>query len=186
MEMPYAIMKRFIRENCIFKGDFQLSAGGSSEFYFDMKRALLNNDFIHALGSYYYCVFQPEEEISMMGGYGTGAALLMPTLLSASVDEARRFNGVLVRESKKHGMRHRIENKISGPHNIMVVDDVLTTGKSINIACEAFGKIEYDVKKIFVLINRADEETTKAISAKHKAPVVSVFKTADFDLEDKP
>jgi len=176
------MLRKFIQENCILKGGFSLSAGGESDIYFDMKRALLDSDFINALISEYrYRLCPYKDATTAIGGCGMGAALLVPLLLLGGKYEHAPLNGMIVRDPKRYGTKNIIEGRLPGQQRISVVDDVLTTGNSINIACSAFKDAGYMIKDVFVLINRANNETINSIYQKYKVPITSLFHASEFE-----
>jgi orotate phosphoribosyltransferase len=173
-------MKEFIQKNCILKGNFALSNGGSSSIYFDMKRALLNVKFIAPFLQYFSIHIKPDYRlIDGIGGYGMGAALMIPNLLLTGL-KGEPLKGFLVRESKEHGTQNYIENKQEAPQTILIIDDVLTTGRSLSIAASAFKDVGYKISGFFVLVNRADKKTTAELKKKLQYPMHLLFHADEF------
>lgn len=174
-------MKDFISKNCVLTGVFSLSDGEKSEIYFDLKRALLDKDFLGWFIFHWNTKICPYAgKIDAIGAYGVGGALLLPILLHGGGHYYYDLKGMLIRNPKDHGTQNIIENNQSPGQRVLVVDDVLTTGKSINIACGLLEGAGHKVVDIFALLDRSDDKARKALSEKYGLPIKSLFKADDF------
>ena len=96
------------------------------------------------------------------------------------------FGLVVRKEPKTHGTRTLIENDPDEESQILVVEDVITTGGSIAHACDALIAEGHSVAGIFTLLDR-EAGGREMLEKKYGAPVLPLFKMSDFPeaREDK-
>ena len=183
-------MRLHIQEQCLLSGkDFKLSAGSSSSFYFDCKKATLNGDFLQWVSDYILQAIVPRlpEPVDAAGGMTLGADFMTAALVmrAAQTGLALREGCIVRKEPKQHGTRSRIENELGDTEpRILVMDDVITSGASIGIACREFQQSGYRVVALLTLIDRQAggvEDLKKGFNL----PVISLFRASHFTLPDK-
>lgn len=132
--------RTFLAE-CLFQhvefGEFELSSGGTSSVYVNVKPLLLDSFCLSHI-AIHMCGMVPPE-VSLIAGIGLSGALLVPAILSAS---ARPMNGLIIRkENKRHGLVTRIEGDSAFKgREIALVDDVLSTGSNLRFASHILKK----------------------------------------------
>ena len=182
-------MHSHIQDQCLLSGkDFKLSAGGSSSFYFDCKKATLNGDFLLWMSDYILQVIGPRlaEPIDAAGGMTLGADFMTAALVMRAAEQglALREGCIVRKEPKQHGTRSRIENELDNKPRILVIDDVITSGASIGIACREFQQSGYRVVALLTLIDR-QAGGVENLKKGFDLPVISVFRASDFTLPTK-
>ena len=80
------------------------------------------------------------------------------------------------RESKQYGLQKRIEGNVKPP--IVLVHDVLTSGKSVMSAIEAVNKEGYSVEGVVFVIDRQEGESN--LLKQNNIKYSSLFKHSDF------
>ncbi len=177
-------MKEFIENKCFLTGDFELSTGIKSNFYFDCKKATLNGYFLHLLTEYILDEIIPTlpEQPCSVGGLTLGADFMTAALALKSYEKGLKMKqgSIIRKEPKKHGTRNCIENELTDDEKtILVMDDVITSGKSIEKACGEFKQAGY---KIIALLTIVDRETGDLEHLKNKfdVPVLHIFTKSDF------
>jgi len=176
-------LKDFIQENCVLKGNFALSAGGSSGVYFDMKRATLNGDFLYWLQRYFQCYISTKfPTTNIIAGHSVGADFIVAALIGTyNIRTRERMQGSIVRKPKGHGTESTIENRLTlRVRNTLVWDDVITTGKSVGKAAGVLFNAGYDIKGIWSIVNRGGCKVKKELSERFECPVNSIFEEEDF------
>ncbi|MFH0974752.1 MAG: orotate phosphoribosyltransferase [Spirochaetota bacterium] len=160
---------------------FTLTSGALSPYYFDCKAATLDPEGCFLIGQ---LIFEKARDfgIDAAGGLTLGAD---PISLSISL-EAFRNNAfiyplIVRKEPKKHGTQKWIEGNLEKIKNVMVIDDVITTGKSTIQAIEKLREAGLIVEKAFVIIDR--EEGGRENIEKLHVQVFSLFKRSDFDAK---
>lgn len=161
---------------------FTLSAGQASNFYFDCKKAMLDGECIGLIADEFLeeIAHLPDRPTSI-GGLTMGADFIVAAVIQRS-HETRKgiIKGSVVRkEPKKHGTRNFIENQLPAGTKIVVVDDVITSGKSTAQACKEFMKADYEIVGIVALVDR-EAGGKESLEAEFDCPVRAIFKKSDF------
>lgn len=140
------------------RGEFTLRSGKKSDFYFDARLVTLD-----PLGLSYACEELKHnllgawtDKITALGGPATAA---IPLIAGVGVDLPGGLRKLFyVRgEAKDHGTKRRIEGPPLGPDdNVMLVDDVLTSGTSLLDAYAAVKETGAQVRGAFVLVDRQE------------------------------
>jgi len=155
-------------------GEFQLSSGGTSDYYIDCRATTLDAKGARLTGEVFW------EEIrrrgwkaQAIGGLTLGAD---PIVVAASVVSGE-LHGFLVRKAEKqHGTGQRIEGFREKGARVVIVDDVCTTGASTVQAIEAAREFGFNIVGVMCLVER-EEAKGRANVEKAAAPVpfVAVF-----------
>jgi len=85
-------------------------------------------------------------------GYGFGAYPLVCSVLS--VPDGNRFNGGLVREERKeHGRRRIVEGPVNRDEPVVLLDDIINSGRSASQALRLLRRAGLDVVGLLTLFN---------------------------------
>jgi len=119
-----------MRIGAIRFGEFKLTSGTESPYYIDLRLAPSYPDVLDKIGDLYAEVIknevQPRWKIDRIAGIPT-AGVPIATVVSQKL----RIPLIYVRkEQKSHGLGNRIEGVVEDKDNILLVDDLITTGKS--------------------------------------------------------
>jgi len=164
---------------------FKLSSGGSSCFYFDMKKTTQSPDGMHLAGK---LVFEKIMELGLspdaVGGLTLGADPIAFAVAFYSYFTKNPVQAFVIRkEPKGHGLKLPIEGNVESGDHVVIIDDVVTTGastiKAINTARE-FGLI---IDAVIVLVDRCEQNGRQNIEALG-FKVYAIFNVRDF-LEAK-
>ena len=150
-----------------------LSSGITSLYYYDLRKVTFDPTGISLIGDLLY------DEISLLGAKSVGgpeiAAIPIITAILIKGASERELKGFVVRkQAKDHGLKHMIEGDLKEP--VVMVDDVLTTGASLNRAIEAVMKKGFSVNHVFCILDRQENNELKNSHYKIK----SLFKHSDF------
>jgi len=174
-------LRRLIDKLCIIEGDFVLSTGVKSRYYFDCKTVTLDGEGLTLIGQE---LLKEIEKLptkpTAIGGLTMGADFITAAVIMLSHQTGGKvLHGSIVRkEPKKHGTRRKIENELPSGTKIVVVDDVITTGSSTLKACQEFEEAGYKIVGILAVVDR-EEGGKKTLEEKYKH-VRTLFKTSDF------
>ena len=138
----------------IIYGDFLLSSGISSKYYFDGRLLTLHpkasNLFGFALLPMLYAY-----DVDSVGGPTIGADPLIGAIVSESYDSEKPLTGFIVRKGeKKYGMHHMVEGYLG--KDVAIIDDVCTSGKSILQSIDIVEELGCNVKLVFCILNRME------------------------------
>lgn len=133
---------------------FQLSSGGTSRDYIDAKRAIARGprfalvaEAVEALAA------SLEVEFDAAGGMTMGAD---PIGVAVAMRMGTGWFSVR-KTAKGHGRQRRVEGKELTPGiSVLLVDDVITSGRSILEALDALEEVEAEVTLATTLVDRGE------------------------------
>ncbi len=135
---------------------FKLASGRTSNYYVDCKKVTLNSEGLLLVGQLIYEKFK-DLDIHGVGGLTLGADPIAISACLISTQNGKPVNPFVVRkQAKGHGTGAFIEGVVKQGDNVVIIDDVITTGgstiKAINRAREA----GFNVLKAVVLVDREE------------------------------
>lgn len=159
------------------KPTIKLSSGEMSDFYADCRKVTLS-----AIGQ--YCIGQLMYEVmrhtgaKYVGGLTLGADPIVSAISYTSMLHKNPIDGFLVRKkTKDHGMGNVIEGRFKG--DVVIVDDVLTSGGSIIQAIEQAKIHGLNVVMAMVILDREEMNGRENVE-KHVKPLISLFRKSSF------
>ena len=153
------ILLKILRELSYEEGDFTLVSGKKSSFYIDAKETTLNPEGMYLVGQLMYAMAREIPGIDAVGGVSIGGDPLVSSVVLASYINKDNLVGFLIRkEPKGHGTNQWIEGgkNLKPGMNVIILEDVVTTGGSSLKAVDAVEKGGYKVKGIIALLDRLD------------------------------
>ncbi len=152
-----------LRSNSLLKGRFVLASGKVSDYYFDCKRTTLASPRGLELASKWMlerlkAMDRAGRKVDAIGGLTIGAAPLSVAVSQRALREGGWTLPVFVvrDEPKAHGTQQLIEGSIEAGWNVVIVDDVMTTGKSVQKATQAVEAQGAAVAAVLVLVDREE------------------------------
>ena len=137
-------------------GEFTLSSGEKSSYYFDGRLLSLSTNGAVLLGESIWAKMVAVGA-SVVAGPTIGADPLIGATLAIAGMQRGIASGLLVRpEAKRHGTGKQIEGLIKEGETVLVVDDVCTKGGSLLRSIEALEKVELTVAGVMVVLDRAE------------------------------
>ena len=137
-------------------GDFTLTSGKKSSYYFDGRLLSLDPEGAHLISSALLPLLREA------GAQGVGGTTLGADPIVAAVALASHWGGtpipafIVRKESKEHGTRQNIEGPLPVDNRVAVVDDVCTTGRSLFHAIEAAEAAGCTVVKVVAVLDRRE------------------------------
>ena len=168
-----ADLKALLLKKSVRTGDFTLASGKKSDLYIDCRVTAMDPFGAALIGELGWDAVRSKihsEKLSIqaIGGMTLGADPISLAIGMASArshpEEALQVFTVR-KEPKSHGAGKQIEGNFSPGDNIVVVDDVITTGGSTIKAVEAIESAGGHVKFCIVLVDR-EEGGREAIEAR--------------------
>jgi orotate phosphoribosyltransferase len=151
-------LKRRLREKSLFRGEVTLSSGKKSNYYLDCRLTTLDPEGSVLVGhAILELLAKKGIRAGAIGGMSIGADPVVSAVVALSHLEGRPLRGFLVRkERKEHGRQKQIEGLEPGAvHDVVIVDDVCTTGQS---TLDAVAAAESEGMKVVAVISVVDRE----------------------------
>lgn len=175
-------LHRLIDTLSLQRGEFTLSSGRKSNYLFQLRQTTMHPEGAHVLGDV-IVDFMNAQTIGCVGGLAVGAIPLVSAILVLSYSKQTPVDAFFVRkEAKSHGALERIDGYVRDGGEVLIVDDVATSGGSILKAIEGM-KAEFPscrVSKALVVVDR--EEGAAASLAEQGIELFSIFKRSDFQV----
>jgi orotate phosphoribosyltransferase len=147
---------------------FTLSTGKQSRFFFNCKPVTLSSDGASLVADAFLDkLSQLPEPVAAVGGLTIGADPIVLAVMMRARERGQRLEAFLVREKQKtHGLKERIANAPPRGSRVVVVDDVVTTGRSTIEAIDAATEAGCIVIGVIVLMDRLEDNGAGNIQAK--------------------
>jgi orotate phosphoribosyltransferase len=155
-------------------GEFQLSSGSTSDYYIDCRVTTLDARGAQLVGEVFLAEIREQGwEAGAIGGLTMGAD---PIVVAVAVTSGT-MHGFLVRKAEKqHGTGQRIEGFREKGAQVVIVDDVCTTGSSTVQAIEAAREYGFEVVGVMCLVERQDAHGRPDVEkAAAPANFISIF-----------
>ena len=136
------------------EGDFVLSSGARSTYYINGKQVTLHPQGALAIGRLLFSMLPSDTQA--VAGLTLGADPIVSAVSVVSTLENRPIPALIVRkEAKGHGTQAYIEGPALPPGTpVVVLEDVVTTGRSAWQAVERLRQAGYTVDTILALVDR--------------------------------
>jgi orotate phosphoribosyltransferase len=143
------------RRSLLQDRDFVLASGRSSNFFFDMKRTVLDPEGAGLVADLLFHRIR-DEEVDAVGGLETGAIPIVATLCARSWPEKPVAGFFVRKEMKGHGTDQRIDGLLERGSRVILFEDVTTTGASVMQAAEQARRLDCAIVKIISVVDRLE------------------------------
>ncbi len=174
-----AELLKLVNEKAVRKGEHTLSSGKKSSYYIDGKQVTLDPQGLLLLGKVILAMLHGTQA-DAVGGPTLGADPIAAAVSLLSSQTGKPVRAFIVRkEEKKHGTQKCIEGPELKPGDrVVVVEDVITSGKSVMDAIGEIEKLKARVVKVICLVDR-EEGAEKLLERYNFSPV---FKKSELNL----
>lgn len=157
------------RANAIQYGEFELSHGGTSDYYIDKYRFETDPRCLSLIAK----AFAERVEEPALAGVALGA---VPLVAVTSVETGRPY--VIVRKKQKeYGTGNLIEGEIEADETVVVIEDIATTGRSAADAVSALREAGARVERVLVVVDR--EEGARELLSDHDIELEALLTASD-------
>ena len=144
-------------------GEFTLSSGKKSSYYFDGRLLSLNPEGANLIGKSLLPLIY-KSSVEAIGGPTLAADPIVTAVSLASYAQGEGIPGFIVRkETKEHGTAQLIEGHITPGSKVAIVDDTCTTGGSLFHAIQAAESYGCEVVKVIAVLDRREGGTEELI-----------------------
>ena len=160
-------LKKLIEDEYLERGNFTLSSGRKSEYYFDIKSLMLDPLGARLVGNAMRNLIPKHlqnQERLCLGGLELGAALLAPIMSMQGF-----YTFVIRKKAKDYGLGGRIIGDLNWDGHVILMDDVITSGASIQECKDYLSGALINPIYIMCIIDRSDDKK-----------YLSLFKESDF------
>ena len=165
--MKQELKKLLIETGAVKTGEFTLSSGKKSDLYVDCRKVTLHPRGAKLIGK---IILEKIKglKVDAVGGLTLGADPIIGAVVTLS-----DIPGFIVRKkAKEHGTGQKIEGLIQKGWNVLIVEDVATTGASALQAIEAAEAAGAKVVKVISVVDR-EEGAAQALKAYDFDPVLT-------------
>ncbi|MFO7478282.1 MAG: orotate phosphoribosyltransferase [Methyloceanibacter sp.] len=167
-----------LRDKAFRRGKVILASGRESDYYFDMKPAMLDPDGAALMAE---LILQQLQDVNAdcVGGLEMGAVPLVAPVAMQSRNFRRPLPGFFVRKTvKNHGTKKRIDGNDIAGKTVVILEDVTTTGASAMDAVQAVTEAGAKVALVISILDRG--EGAAELYAKAGIPFTSLFTAEEF------
>ncbi len=135
---------------------FKLVSGRMSNYYFNCKAVTLHPEGMFLIGNIIFNLIK-SLNVKGIGGLTLGADPIACAVAYTSYLKEKPMEAFVVRKNaKSHGTMQWIEGNIKSGDKVVIVDDVITTGKSTIEAITRTRETGLEIVKVIVLIDRQE------------------------------
>jgi orotate phosphoribosyltransferase len=163
-------------------GNFTLSSGLKSDYYIDCRTTTLHAQGAELTGRVFLEVLRQQGwSPQAIGGLTMGADPIVTAVSIISYQQQTPIHGFLVRKAEKtHGMGQRIEGFRKKGSDVVIVDDVCTTGGSTIQAIQAAREFGFNIIGAACLVEREEAGGRASVEqAAAPAKFISIFKSSE-------
>jgi orotate phosphoribosyltransferase len=179
-----ARLVEYIRKYSFQRSDtpvFKLASGNMSTFYFNLKKTTYSPEGQYLIGN---LVTDKIRELGLkpkgIGGLTMGADPIATATAYTSFLRKEPIEALVIRkEPKGHGTMSQIEGNIQSGDEVIIIDDVVTTGGSTIKAIETAKKAGLKIIAVIILLDRGEFNGRENIEALGY-PVYSILTREDF------
>jgi orotate phosphoribosyltransferase len=135
--------------------EFRLTSGGTSNFFIDLKKTMLDPEGASLLADLLFDKIKTED-VDCVGGMETGAIPIVAAICARSWPE-KPINGFFIRkEAKGHGTDQRVDGVLERGSRVILFEDVTTTGSSVMRAVDQARLFQCTILKVITVVDRLE------------------------------
>jgi len=176
-------LRDLIEERCYKKGSFKLASGRWSDYYFNLKPAMLDPEGINLLADLVLEEIK-RTDAKFIGGLAMGAVPIAVAVVQKSLGP-NSLQAFWVRpKAKDHGINNLTDGYLVTGSKVVIVDDVTTTGDSVMQAIDEVRRHGCEIVAVITVVDR--EEGAKERLAEVGLDLIPLYTTRDFDPDFRP
>lgn len=145
-----------VREKALEFGDFTLASGKKASYYLDCRKVTLDSAGANLVAAGILEVLG-DDLPDAVGGMAIGADPITAAVITVAGQQGRALRGFIVRkEAKAHGKGRDVEGPVQPGDQVVIVEDVVTTGGSSLKAIEKVRAAGLHVRGVIAIIDRLE------------------------------
>lgn len=174
-------LHQLIRDKALKFGQFTLASGKTASFYLDCKQVTLDSTAAPLIGEGILDLIG-EPLPQAVGGMSIGADPITASVVTMAGVRGKALSGFLVRkEPKGHGTNRYIDGPVQSGDDVVIVEDVVTTGGSSLLAIERAEEYGLKVRRVIAIVDRL--EGGRENFAARGYDLATLFTVRDFGIE---
>jgi orotate phosphoribosyltransferase len=168
-----------VNERAYAEGEFTLASGRKSRYYFDGKLVVFDQLGARLFAGWLLArISELKPRPVAVGGLEIGAIPIACTATALASFPLAAF--VVRKQPKSHGTSKWIEGPIKAGDDVVVVDDVITTGESTLKAVRAVRDLGANVRGVFCLVDRQEGHSDEFDKLQRETHFEAAFTLNDF------
>jgi orotate phosphoribosyltransferase len=153
-----AALKRLLLERSVKRGSFVLASGKHSDIYVDARLTTMSPEGMLIIGKLGLAmILEHSWHPDSIGGLTMGADPVAFAISHTSALEGSLLRAFSVRkETKAHGTGNQIEGPFQKGDRVVVIEDVITTGKSAIQAIDVIERFGGNILGVMAVVDRQD------------------------------
>ena len=148
------LLERALELGALRYGDFILSSGAKSSYYFDGRLLTTDGESVEIVASIFLNVLE-NRNIHQFGGPAVAAVPIIGGIALMAHTNGYDIKGYFVRsEQKQHGMGKQIEGHITPGDRVAIWDDTVSTGGSLLEAVNAVAGLPAKIDMALCILDR--------------------------------
>jgi orotate phosphoribosyltransferase len=175
-------LTELIREKALKFGNFTLVSGKTATYYLDGKQVTLDPEGSRLIAEGILDLLGAETFPKAVGGMSIGADPITSAVVTMSAVRGTPLLGFMVRkEAKGHGTNQYVEGPVNPGDEVVIVEDVVTTGGSSLQAIERVEVYGLKVTRVIAIVDRMEGGAEAFAEAGY--PFASLLSVRDFGIE---
>lgn len=172
-------LKQILQDKSVLHGEFTLASKESSGVYIDVRTTTLDPEGVYLISEIFFQEITKYNGIQVVGcPWSVGAGPIVGCMVSRSYEKEKPLRGLMVRKERKpYGTRRIVEWEKRQESKVIMVEDVINTGKSVLDAINHTEEEGAEVKAVFCVVDRG--ENTKETFLERGYDFFSIFKASD-------
>jgi orotate phosphoribosyltransferase len=145
------------RNKALKFGNFTLASGKKATYYLDGKQVTLDPYGARLVAEGVLDLFDADHMPAAIGGMSIGADPITAAVVTMSAVRNTPLAGFMIRkQSKGHGTDQYVEGPVKPGDEVVIVEDVLTTGGSSLLAIQRATDFGLKVARVIAIVDRME------------------------------
>ena len=170
-----------LHEKALTHGDFTLASGQKATFYLDCRKLTLDGEAANLIAS---GILErlADKMPDAVGGMAIGADPITAAVITCGWQQQQPMRGFIVRkETKGHGTGKQVEGPVSAGDQVVMLEDVVTTGGSSLRAINAAREHGLKVERLIAIVDRGQD--TSSVFSEVGVAFESLFTLEDLNVQ---